>query len=92
MIIGNRPCYTYDICDKFRKFDMRAVRHHWNWALPLGSQENEFPLLFGVGRFVIKGAIVTGAAMVIMADSAKAYCRKRRATAAEHVNQVTLAV
>jgi uncharacterized membrane protein YkgB len=43
----------------------------------LGSPEHGFPLLAGAGRLVIKDAIMLEAAMVTMADSAKAYLRKR---------------
>src|SRR6516162_4631214 len=47
------------------------------WVPPLGSREHGFPLLSGAGRLVIKDAIMMGAALVTMADSAKAYLRKR---------------
>jgi reactive chlorine resistance protein C len=47
------------------------------WVSPLGSSEHGFPLLSGAGRLVIKDAIMMGAALVTMADSAKAYLRKR---------------
>jgi len=49
------------------------------WVQPLGSPEHGFPLLSGAGRLVIKDAIMAGAALVTMADSAKAYLRKRTA-------------
>src|SRR5438270_4344565 len=49
------------------------------WVPPLGSPEHGFPLLSGAGRLVIKDAIMMGAALVTMADSAKAYLRKRGA-------------
>jgi len=49
------------------------------WVRPLGSSEHGFPLLSGAGRLVIKDAIMAGAALVTMADSAKAYLRKREA-------------
>jgi len=49
------------------------------WVPPLGSPEHGFPLLSGAGRLVIKDAIMLGAAMVTMADSAKAYLRKKAA-------------
>jgi uncharacterized membrane protein YkgB len=39
--------------------------------------EHGFPLLSGAGRLVVKDAIMMGAALVTMADSAKAYLRKR---------------
>jgi reactive chlorine resistance protein C len=57
------------------------------WVPPLGSPEHGFPLLSGAGRLVVKDAIMAGAALVTMADSAKAYLRKRdtarRSVAAE---------
>lgn len=47
------------------------------WVPNLGGPEHGFPLLSGAGRLVIKDAIMMGAALVVMADSAKAYLRKR---------------
>jgi uncharacterized membrane protein YkgB len=47
------------------------------WVPPLGSSEHGFPLLSGAGRLVVKDAIMMGAALVTMADSAKAYLRRR---------------
>jgi len=47
------------------------------WVPPLGSPEHGFPLLSGAGRLVVKDAMMMGAALVTMADSAKAYLRKR---------------
>jgi reactive chlorine resistance protein C len=47
------------------------------WVPALGSSEHGFPLLAGPGRLVIKDAIMAGAALVTMSDSAKAYLRKR---------------
>jgi reactive chlorine resistance protein C len=49
------------------------------WVPALGSPEHGFPLLSGAGRLVLKDAIMMGAALVTMADSAKAYLRKRNA-------------
>ena len=51
----------------------------------LGSPEHGFPLLSGAGRLVLKDAIMMGAALVTMADSAKASLRKRGATRPEEV-------
>jgi uncharacterized membrane protein YkgB len=48
------------------------------WVPSLGSTEHGFPLLSGAGRLVVKDAIMMGAALVTMADSAKAYLRKRK--------------
>ena len=47
------------------------------WVPDRGGPEHGFPLLSGAGRLVIKDAIMMGAALVTMADSAKAYLRKR---------------
>jgi uncharacterized membrane protein YkgB len=47
------------------------------WVPNRGGPEHGFPLLSGAGRLVIKDAIMMGAALVTMADSAKAYLRKR---------------
>jgi uncharacterized membrane protein YkgB len=47
------------------------------WVPALGSSEHGFPLLSGAGRLVVKDAIMMGAALVTMADSARAYLRKR---------------
>jgi reactive chlorine resistance protein C len=55
------------------------------WVPALGSTEHGFPLLSGAGRLVIKDAIMMGAALVTMSDSAKAYLRKRTATASRTV-------
>lgn len=46
------------------------------WVPPLGDAQHGFPYLSGAGRLVIKDAIMLGAAVVTMADSAKAYLRK----------------
>ncbi|WP_439630045.1 DUF417 family protein [Gemmata sp.] len=47
------------------------------WVPDLGSGEHGFPLLTGPGRLVVKDAIMLGAAVVTMADSAKAHLRRR---------------
>lgn len=47
------------------------------WVPDLGGGEHGFPLLAGPGRLVVKDAIMLGAAVVTMADSAKAYLRTR---------------
>ena len=51
------------------------------WVPALGSPEHGFPLLSGAGRLVVKDAIMLGAALVTMSDSAKAYLRRSRAAA-----------
>ena len=43
------------------------------WVPALGSATHGFPYLSGVGRLIIKDAIMLGAAVVTMADSAKRY-------------------
>jgi uncharacterized membrane protein YkgB len=43
------------------------------WVPSLGSSEHGFPLLSGAGRLVVKDAIMAGAALVTMSDSARAY-------------------
>jgi reactive chlorine resistance protein C len=52
------------------------------WVPALGGPNHGFPYLSGAGRLVIKDAIMMGAALVTMADSAQSYLRKRRATEA----------
>jgi uncharacterized membrane protein YkgB len=47
------------------------------WVPDRGGPEHGFPLLSGAGRLVVKDAIMMGAALVTMADSAKAYLRTR---------------
>ena len=47
------------------------------WVPDRGGPEHGFPLLSGAGRLVVKDAIMMGAALVTMADSARAYLRKR---------------
>ncbi len=46
----------------------------------LGAPRHGFPYLSGAGRLVVKDAIMMGAALVTMADSAQAYLRKRAAS------------
>ena len=47
------------------------------WVPALGGPDHGFPYLSGAGRLVIKDAIMMGAALVTMADSAQAYLGKR---------------
>jgi reactive chlorine resistance protein C len=47
------------------------------WVPSLGSPEHGFPLLSGAGRLVVKDVIMAGAALVTMADSAKASQRRK---------------
>lgn len=52
------------------------------WVPALGDMNHGFPYLSGAGRLVIKDAIMMGAAIVTMADSARAYLAKRGAVEA----------
>jgi len=47
------------------------------WVPALGGPDHGFPYLSGAGRLVVKDAIMMGAALVTMADSAQAFLRKR---------------
>ncbi len=49
------------------------------WVPALGDVNHGFPFLSGAGRLVVKDAIMMGAALVVMADSAKAYLRNKYA-------------
>lgn len=46
------------------------------WVPALGDAQHGFPYLSGAGRLVIKDAIMMGAALVTMADSAKAALKR----------------
>ncbi|MDZ4683755.1 MAG: DUF417 family protein [Planctomycetaceae bacterium] len=46
------------------------------WVPPLGDAVHGFPYLSGAGRLVVKDAIMMGAALVTMADSAKSYLKR----------------
>jgi reactive chlorine resistance protein C len=48
------------------------------WVPALGDAAHGFPYLSGVGRLVVKDAIMLGAAVVTLADSAKTYLRRAR--------------
>jgi reactive chlorine resistance protein C len=60
------------------------------WVPALGAPEHGFPLLDLPGLVVVKDSIMMGAALVTMADSAKAYVR-RKAAAPEAFSQRELA-
>jgi uncharacterized membrane protein YkgB len=47
------------------------------WVPALGDTTHGFPFLAGAGRLVVKDVIMMGAALVTMADSAKAYLAQR---------------
>lgn len=59
-----------------------------SWVPSLGDRQHGFPYLSGRGRLVIKDVIMLGAALVTMADSAKAYLRKREGFAAGLASEV----
>ena len=48
------------------------------WVPALGGTAHGFPFLSGVGRLIVKDAIMLGAAVVTLADSAKAYLEQLR--------------
>ena len=48
------------------------------WVPALGDVNHGFPFLSGAGRLVVKDSIMMGAALVVMADSARAYLRRRQ--------------
>ena len=49
------------------------------WVPALGDAAHGFPYLSGTGRLVVKDAIMLGAAVATLADSAKAYLRRAAA-------------
>jgi uncharacterized membrane protein YkgB len=49
------------------------------WVPALGDTTHGFPFLAGPGRLVVKDVIMMGAALLTMADSAKAYLANRTA-------------
>jgi uncharacterized membrane protein YkgB len=53
------------------------------WVPNLGGPEHGFPLLAAPGRLVVKDAIMMGAALVTMADSARSYLNKAATCASE---------
>ena len=58
------------------------------WVPALGSATHGFPYLSGVGRLIIKDAIMLGAAVVTMADSAKSYLNKKDGRALSTINSM----
>jgi reactive chlorine resistance protein C len=46
------------------------------WVPALGASTHGFPYLSGAGRLIIKDAIMLGAAVVTLADSAGAWLRR----------------
>jgi uncharacterized membrane protein YkgB len=49
------------------------------WVPALGDSAHGFPFLSGAGRLIIKDTIMLGAAIVTLADSARAYLRHTNA-------------
>jgi len=47
------------------------------WVPDLGDAQHGFPYLSGAGRLVLKDAIMMGAGLVTMADSAGSYLRRK---------------
>ena len=58
------------------------------WVPSLGDATHGFPYLSGAGRLVVKDAIMMGAALVTMADSARAYLQRHPKAEAAHVRIV----
>jgi uncharacterized membrane protein YkgB len=56
------------------------------WVPALGDTEHGFPYLSGRGRLVIKDAIMLGASLVTMADSARAFLQKKSSRIGENRN------
>jgi uncharacterized membrane protein YkgB len=54
-----------------------------SWVPALGDANHGFPYLSGRGRLVVKDAIMLGAGLVVMADSAKAWLCKRHGVRVE---------
>ena len=50
------------------------------WDPLLGDATHGFPFLSGVGRLIIKDTIMLGAAVVTLADSARTYLRRPKAS------------
>ena len=47
------------------------------WVPALGDSAHGFPYLSGAWRLIVKDVIMLGAAVVTLADSAKAYLRRK---------------
>ena len=48
-----------------------------DWVPPLGDEQHGFPYLSGAETLVIKDAIMLGAGIVTIADSANLYLKRR---------------
>lgn len=59
------------------------------WVPALGDARHGFPYLSGAGRLVIKDAIMMGAALVTMADSAKACLQQQASSVQQSKGTVT---
>jgi|SRR5579883_114132 len=60
------------------------------WVPDRDGPEHGFPLLAGPGRLVLKDAIMMGAALVTMADSARVYLARRAAVVQERIAEPAL--
>jgi uncharacterized membrane protein YkgB len=60
------------------------------WVADLGGPEHGFPLLAAPGRLVLKDAIMMGAALVTMADSAQGALRKWNAVKATRSREIPI--
>ncbi len=60
-----------------------------SWVPSLGDAQHGFPYLSGRGRLVVKDAIMMGAALVTMADSARCYLQKRASSSEKPTKTVT---
>ncbi|QDE91921.1 hypothetical protein BHS06_24690 [Myxococcus xanthus] len=58
-----------------------------SWVPALGDAHHGFPWLSGRGRLVVKDAIMIGAAIVTMADSARLWLAKREPQPAEQLHR-----
>ncbi|QQR48345.1 YkgB family protein [Myxococcus xanthus] len=58
-----------------------------SWVPALGDAHHGFPWLSGRGRLVVKDAIMIGAAIVTMADSARVWLAQRKPQPAERLHR-----
>ncbi|QDE84881.1 DUF417 family protein [Myxococcus xanthus] len=58
-----------------------------SWVPALGDAHHGFPWLSGRGRLVVKDAIMIGAAIVTMADSARVWLAQRKPQPAEQLHR-----
>jgi reactive chlorine resistance protein C len=58
-----------------------------SWVPALGDAQHGFPYLSGRGRLVIKDAIMMGAALLTMADSARSYLSRQHSTVEQPIER-----